>query len=142
MRIPLMVRRPDGVDAGNRYGNLVYNVDMTATMYKHAGLSDINIDGRSLCDIICGKCEQREYLTCRYGDTVWYRDSEYWIIIDVNGKPRSAFYLPTDPDCQENIINDAGDVVKKAWEMILKDAGGELPVYNMKEMTDAIGRRK
>lgn len=142
MRIPLMVRLPDGVDAGKRFGNLVYNVDMTATMYKHAGLSDINIDGRSLCDIIDGKCEQREYLTCRYGDTVWYRDSEYWVIMDVNGKPRSVFYLPTDPDCQENILNDASDAVKKAWEMILRDASGELPVYNMKEMTDAIGRRR
>jgi arylsulfatase A-like enzyme len=145
MHIPLIVRFPGGLAAGQRLDNLVYNVDFTATLYDYAGvdMSDLGIDGQSLKSLVFNnQWNEREYLTCRYGDTVWYRDRVHWAIIDVRGKPRAVFNIQDDPRCTNNILPETGEVIVKAWKLILQDAGGELPVYDMKKMTDAVGRRK
>jgi len=34
------------------------------------------------------------------------------------------------------------EVTNKAWKMILQDAGGQMPIYNMRNITDVIGRRR
>lgn len=72
---------------------------------------------------------------------VWYRDSEHWIIINVSGEPRAVFDVQKDPGCENNILPEAGEMVKKAWGRILQDAGGQLPIYDMREKTDAVGRK-
>jgi arylsulfatase A-like enzyme len=144
MNIPLIIHIPKTVDKGKRFDNLVYNVDISATFYDYAGFNknEISIDGQSLKDIIAdNQWNEREYLTCRYGDTVWYRDRKHWAIIDVSGKPRAIFDIQDDPNCKNNILSESENVVKKAWDIILQDAGGNLPIYDMKEVTDAIGRR-
>jgi arylsulfatase A-like enzyme len=144
MHIPLIVRFPEGVGSGQRFDELVYNLDATATIYDCADvdMDVLNIDGQSLKTLVCdGHWEKREYLTCRYGSTVWYRDHDHWVIIDVNSEPRAAFDMREDPDCKNSILSDADDVVKKAWEWILQDAGGQLPVYGARKKTDAVGRK-
>ena len=143
MHIPLMVHFPGGAGAGRRVDDLVYNLDGTATMYDYAGvaLDTLSLDGQSLGSFVRdGQWNEREYLTSRYGDTVWYRDREHWVIIDVKGKPRAAFELRSDPDCQRNVVSESDAVVANAWERILADAGGDLPIYDMKQKTDAVGR--
>jgi len=144
MNIPLIIHIPKIADRGKRLDNLVYNVDVSATFYDYTcfNMNELSIDGQSLKNIITnGQWKEREYLTCRYGDTVWYRDRIHWAIIDVNGKPRAIFNIQDDPKCKNNILSESENVVKKAWDMILHDADGNLPVYDMKELTDAIGRR-
>jgi arylsulfatase A-like enzyme len=145
MHIPLIMHFPEGAGAGKRFDDLVYNVDTTATMYDYAGVNtdDLSLDGQSLKALIHDEQRnKREYLTSRYGDTVWYRDAEHWVIIDVSGKPRAVFDVQKDPRCGDNILPEADAVVSKAWERILQDAKGQLPIYNMREKTDAVGRRR
>ena len=145
MHIPLIIHFPEGPGVGQRFDNLLYNVDVTATFYDYAevDMDDLNIDGQSLKSLVCeGKWNEREYLTCRYGDTVWYRDRDYWVIISVSGEPRAVFDILEDPNCENNILPEADEIVGKAWNLILKDAGGQLPVYDMRRKTDAVGRRK
>ena len=145
MHIPLIIHFPEGIGAGQRFDNLVYNVDATATSYDYSGvdISKIDLDGRSLKSLVCdGQWNEREYLTCRYGDTVWYRDRNHWVIIDVSGKPRAVFDIQRDRKCRNNILSEADEVVGKAWEMIIQDASGQLPIYDMAKMTDAVGRRR
>lgn len=145
MHIPFIVRFPGGDSAGKRFDNLIYNLDATATMYDYAGIdmSTLSLDGQSLKSLVCdNQWKDREYLTSRYGDSVWYRDLEHWVIMDANGKPRAVFDIQKDPECQNNILSEGDEAVEKAWKRILQDAGGELPVYNMREMTDAVGRKR
>jgi arylsulfatase A-like enzyme len=145
MHIPLTVHFPAGVGAGKRFDNLVYNVDATATSYDYSevDISKIDLDGKSLKPIVCdNQYNAREYLTCRYGDTVWYRDREHWVIIDVSSKPRAVFDFRNDRNCRNNILDTSSEVVDKAWNLILQDAGGQLPIYDMAKMTDAVGRRR
>jgi len=145
MHIPLIVRFPEGIGAGQRFDNLINNVDATATLYDYAGvgMDKLNLDGQSLKSLVFdGQRNEREYLTCRYGDTVWYRDREYWVIIDVKGNPRAVFDIQADPNCGNNILSESGEVVSKAWELILEDADGQLPIYDMRKVTDAVGRKR
>ena len=145
MHIPFMMHLPKGRGAGQRFDDLVYNVDATATMYDYAEVDtdELGLDGRSLRHLISdGQWNERKHLTCRYGNTVWYRDLKHWVIIDISGKPRAVFDIQDDPKCQNNILSEANEVVKKAWETILQDAGGELPIYDMAKVTDAVGRKK
>jgi len=145
MHIPLMVHFPDGEGAGQRFSQLIYNLDVTATLYESAGLdiyAKIKVDGQSLYPLLKeGKWKKRDYLTSRFGDTVWYRDEKHWVIIEVSGKPGGVFDLQKDPLCQHNIVFSSNDVVKKAWKYILYDAGGHLPVYEKVKRTDAVGQK-
>jgi len=144
MHVPLIVRFPNGEGAGQRFNQLIYDTDVTATFYECAGIdihSKVSIDGQSLYSLVkYGKWNEREYLTSRYGNTLWYRDKKWWVIIDVTGKPRAVFNIQKDPHCQSNIVSHTKDVVKKAWKYILDDAGGDLPVHEKIKQTDALGR--
>jgi len=101
----------------------------------------VQVDGQSLYSLIkYGKWNEREYLTSRFGDTLWYRDENWWVIIEVTGKPRAVFNLQKDPHCRNNVVSSTTDVVRKAWKRILDDAGGNIPVYEKIRQTDALGR--
>ena len=67
---------------------------------------------------------------------------KHWVIIDVSGKPRAIFDIQEDPNCGNNILSKANEVANKAWDLILQDAGGQLPIYDMRKKTDAVGRKK
>lgn len=140
MRIPLIVHFPD-IRGNQRFNELVYNIDATATLYEAAGISG-NIHGKSLYSIM-KKENIRNYLTCRYNETVWYRDTDYWVILSIKGKPLAVFDLKQDTNCQRNIVSEGcEDIIKKAWNYILEDAGGQLPDYSkMLEVTDALGEK-
>ena len=84
--------------------------------------------------------EAREYLTCRYGNSVWYKDSKNWFFSGVDFQNPRLFDLEADPTCQHNIAADATDRLALAREQILADAGGELQRYERQEKTDALGR--
>lgn len=144
MHVPLMIHLPENEYSGERPNHLVYNTDVTATLYECAGMdisSQVHIDGQSLFSLVkYGKWNEREYLTSRFADTLWYRDKNWWVIIDVSGRPRAVFNLEKDPRCQNNIVTRAADVVKEAWKRILDDAGEDIPVYEKIRQTDALGR--
>ncbi len=146
MHIPLIIHFPGGEGADKRFNQLVYNVDLTATFYDCGNVSDkpeIELDGQSLY-LLMGKnrYKEREYVTSRFGNTAWYRDKKYWVIMEVDSKPRAVFDLDEDPRCQHNIVSSSTNVVKKAWQCILYDADDDLPVYKKVRSSDAVGRRE
>jgi arylsulfatase A-like enzyme len=148
MHLPLIVRPPGGHSLCSRgcvESELVYNMDTTATIYDVAGIDDHQpIDGQSLMPLLSGRgrWQPREYVTSRYSDAVCYIDDEWWVRTDVQGEPGEAFYLPNDPFCQEDLMEELPpDVFDRAWQRILADAGGELPVYENPRQTDAVGLR-
>jgi len=143
MHIPLIIHFPDGEGAGKRFDQLVYNLDVVATLYECAGIDPgkVKIDGQSLYPLVKqARWKERKYLTSRYGDTLWYRDERWWVIMEVSGNPRAVFDVQKDPNCQNNIVPPPADVVEKAWKHILHDAQGNLPVYKKVRRTDAVGR--
>lgn len=146
MHVPLMIRHPQGTDAGFTVDDLTYLTDIPATIYDIASASPQDgLDGHSLMGYFHGsKPARRDYLTCRYSDYVWYRDDDYWVFCDLDGQNRHIFDLHTDPDCQHNIAGqtDAAQAAfDRAWQRILADAGGSLPDYRQQHHTEADGQK-
>jgi len=143
MRLPLIARAADGRAAGERIAGLRYNLDITAAVYDAAGAAPSQpIDGRSLLAPMAGDHGgDREYLTSRYGNTVWYRDERWWAFGDVSGAERHVFDLKADPDMRNDVGQSAADAWRLAFGRILADAGGSLPDYSKAKRTDAIGQK-
>ncbi len=145
MHLPLIVRMPGGEHGGCVVNDLVYNIDATAAIYDLAGIDDHQpIDGRSVLPLLTGEGDwrRREYVTCRYGDSVCCIDDDWWIRADVEGTLGEAFDVRSDPLCQDDIAGELPeDVFARAWERILADADGGLPVYENPRRTDAVGLR-
>ena len=144
MDIPLIVRHPSGVNAGTTCDEFVYTLDVPATVMAASQVEPAGeIQGQSLLPLVEGKdgFASREYLTCRYVNSVWYKDAKSWYFssVDFNDGIR-LFDLEADIDCQHNIADQGADRIALAQERILADAGGHLPHYKRQGRTDALGR--
>ena len=139
-----IVRLPGDEWAGSRCGSLMYNIDLSATVYDLAGITPPSeIHGQSVLPLLREKAgwHDREYVTCRYADSVCYIDDETWAIGDIDGNLLEIFDLNTDPDCMKPLgESEAEGRWKLAWDRLLSDAGGEFPDYRGLPKTDALGR--
>jgi len=146
MQLPFLVRLPGGQCAGQTNDDLVYDIDLTATVYDLAGIhSEQGLDGQSLMPLLggAGTWKRREYVTCRYGHSLCYIDERSWVLTHVDGIPQEIFDLESDPHCTRDIKDTADQSrFKVAWERLLADAGGSFPDYRGSRETDAIGVEK
>ncbi len=144
MHLPLLVRMPGQLGAGKVVDELVYNLDISATVCDLAGIgAGQGLDGQSLLPLSGGEGEwqPRQYVTSRYNNALCYIDDEVWIRTDTDRELGEAFAVKSDPLCQKDISDELDEAVfAAAWERILADAGGELPVYDMERLTDAVGQ--
>ena len=143
MDVPLLIRMPSGAGAGSRRTELVYTLDIPATVAETAGIRDrLKPDGQDLIPLLTGAngWKERSYLTCRYGNYVWYKDSRSYFYSDVEFSEPRLFDRETDRECSANIAAESPERVALAKEAILSDAGGSLMKYVSKGMTDALGR--
>jgi len=143
MDIPLLVRHPAGLGSGRVRDELVYTLDVPATVLAASGLeADYPADGMSLLPLVEGTGEfvRRHYLTCRYGNSVWYRDDRTWFFSTVEWHNPRLFDLESDPGCQVNIADSNPERIALARRRILDDAGGHLDYYERQDSTDALGR--
>lgn len=141
MHVPLIIRYPDGAGAGSRIEDLVYTLDIPATILDICKCGG-SIDGQSLDPLMRGDSSwtDRGYLTCRYGNTVWYFDNEIWFFSSTEFEEMRLFDIRSDPGCTVNIAEKAPDLIQRAKAKILDDAGGALVTYERKGLTDALGR--
>lgn len=143
MHIPLIVRHPSRQGAGKRLAGLRYNSDIAATVYQCTGAqASQEIDGNSLLPALAGDRDgDREYLTCRYGDTVWYRDEKWWVFYTIGSDEMHVFDIQCDGEFATDLGTSAKakEAIDLACSRILADAEGDLPTYQQ-EMTDAIGQ--
>jgi arylsulfatase A-like enzyme len=138
MDIPLIVRHPE-IRQAARTDLFVSTVDVPATVLAASGVSGFPADGHDLLGLLDGgEFPARDYLTCRYGNSVWYRDEKTWFFDRIEeGEPR-VFDLEADPGCTQNIAARSGERIELARKRIMEDAKGELRHHELR--TDAIGR--
>lgn len=145
MRLPLIVKMPDEHFAGTLCHELVYNLDLTATVYDLAGIeSPHRISGQSLYPLCGGRggWKKREYITCRYANSLCFLDDSTWALGDIDGHLQEVFDLKNDPECRSPLERkDAEHRWERAWRRLLDDAGGDFPDYRAVQKTDALGRR-
>jgi hypothetical protein len=91
------------------------------------------VEGQNLLALLTGgDFPKREYLTCRFSNCVWYTDDKNWYFSDIHGDNPRLFDLESDKPFEVTIAKKAPERIKKAWDRILADAGGKLPIYPLK----------
>ena len=118
---------------------LVTTVDVPATFCAAAGTApDAGLHGRNLLALLEGShFPSREFLTCRYGNTVWYRDERNWYFSDIFWRNPRLFDLEGSEPFAESVAARAGGRMPLAQRRILEDAGDSLPAYRFKK-TDMV----
>lgn len=145
MRLPLLAKLPGGVLGGTVRDELVYNIDITATLYELAGMPNggsNRLDGQSLVPLLTADgrgWEPREYVTCLYNSSLCYIDDRSWVLADIDGRRKEVFDLEHDPLCSNDLSADDEGRFELAWRRLLQDAGGAFPDYRTTKRTDAIG---
>ncbi len=141
MEIPLLLRLPDGRGAGTECDRLASTTDIPATVADTAGLTGLPLDGTSLRTAADGTYDGGDYLTCRYGNHLWYRDDRTWFFSNLDFAGVRLFDLEADPRCRNNVAKRLPERAAAARDRILADAGGRLIRHDPPAATDAIGRR-
>jgi arylsulfatase A-like enzyme len=133
MHIPLLVRHPQGHGAGKRVREFAYTLDVPATVCAAAGVEPREgVQGQNLLTAADGRFVRRDYVTCRYSNCVFYRDEKNWYFSTVEWKNARLFDLEASEPFQKSIMSKAPERAALARKRILEDAGGDLPVYEMK----------
>jgi len=122
----LMVRRPDGVGAGQRSNALVQHHDIATTIVNCSGArAPYEFEGKDLMPLVEGKADKvRDYATCGFCLSVWCRDDDYVLICRNTGDEPQLFDMRNDPEQNNNIASDKPKVVKRMFDLVIEDAGG------------------
>ncbi len=153
MDVPLIVRFPDGAGAGERKSELAYSMEIPATVMAAAGIQtrlhiqsedptegDFPVEGQDLRTLIHGRWTARPYLTCRYGNYLWYKDGTRYFFGSAKFEDEFLFDLESDPACEKNIADKDAETLELIRTRLMADAGGVMVSYEREQSTDALGR--
>ncbi|MEM9282018.1 MAG: sulfatase [Verrucomicrobiota bacterium] len=146
VRIPMLLRYPPAVEAGQTLTEVVANIDVAPTMLDFAGAEIPEyMDGRSMKDLVTGTSEEwRDYILYEY---YWernyphtptthavlgerYKYIRYHGVWDVD----ELFDSENDPHERNNLINDPeySDIVSelnhRLFELMEETNGTEMPI--------------
>lgn len=148
VRIPMLMRFPNGVKGGQTLNEVVANIDVGPTMLDFAGVPvPEHMDGRSMKGLVTGESDEwRDYLLYEY---YWernypqtptmhavlgerYKYIRYHGVWDVD----SLHDLENDPEERINLINspEHQEIVtqlnKRLFELLEETHGKEMPLLN------------
>lgn len=125
--IPLMIRHPSGLKAGEQTDGYVYNHDLFTTMLNFADIPvNWSVDGIDLMNMT----NKRDYATCAFKGTVWAKTDDYAYFSLMNGEDAKLFDLKEDPGQYNNIADKKPNVVKEMFDLTLADADGSFPDFS------------
>ena len=143
MDIPLLVRHPSGVNAGTVCDELVYTLDVPATVIAASTGAAVRRDrgaepaaprgGRARISAPASTSPAATATSCGT------RTRRAGTSPGVDFQQPRLFDLEADPECRDDIAARCPERTALARERILADAGGRLPRYEHRG-TDALGR--
>ncbi|MEM3714011.1 MAG: sulfatase [Nitrososphaeria archaeon] len=133
MDLVLFVKHPENIGVGKRVASFVYNIDIFSTILDFLGFKiNWNVDSISFRRVIEGDGESfRDFVTCRFGDYVFYKDESYTLICKIDKSEAQLYDLRNDPRHEKNLASEDMEKVDELFGKILEDAGGELPKYEL-----------
>ena len=130
MDIPLLIRHPEGVGAGEKVHEYVYNHDLFTTLISMAGVKlEHKVDGINIWEYVEKEDFElrRSYVTSAFANYLMYRDDDYWLITNREGGEAKLYMLKEDPKLEENVAGERPDLVRQLYQRIVEDAGGSIP---------------
>ncbi|MBW1803992.1 MAG: sulfatase, partial [Deltaproteobacteria bacterium] len=121
VHIPLIIRHPEGLGAGNRFDALVETTEIFPTILEFLKVRQPpKIHGKSLLPLMAGEAESiRDYAYCGHFKRNWrVSDHEWSFVLNFDkGKENELYNLKKDPGEQTNLI---GENTQKAIEFELE----------------------
>lgn len=106
VRIPMMIRFPDGSHKGKRLTKLASSIDFAPTLYEILRINpDVSLPGRSLMPLIEHNENGREHVTCSTYTGMMIRTEKYklWKTLYTDGE---MYDIENDPKEMINLYND------------------------------------
>lgn len=121
VRIPLIIRHPQGVGAGKRFGALVETPEIFATIVDFLKVGKPpRIHGESLLPMMAGQAEKiRDYAYMGYFKRTWRVSDKNWsfVLSLEKGRPNELYNLKEDPEEKKNLVEKEK---QKAMELELE----------------------
>jgi len=132
--IPLLIRHPDKIGAGQKSDLLIQHNDISALILDFAKVSPSRkIDGKNFWEnAINGGEPIRDHITLAWGPSITVINNEWWLNCKINGKGVLLYNLKKDPLLKKNIAEEHKNVVDYLFTKALDDAGGKFPDYLLK----------
>lgn len=130
--LPFFIRHPDGIGAGKGIEAFVQNHDLLPTFCRLLN-EDIPewAEGEDVWQVVEGKKDRvREYVTSIFKDYIWVRNDEYAMQMKSDISEIELYDLKSDPEYLQDIADDHLEVIGTMKDLILQDAGGEIPVID------------
>ncbi|TFF24788.1 twin-arginine translocation signal domain-containing protein [Jiella endophytica] len=131
---PLFIRHPNGTAAGEARDYFASTHDILPTILSFAGVEPRKeTDGSDLSPHLDGKAGTvREHFTSGLNDYVWVSDKRFAMISRNDGSEAKLYDIAADPEQAKDLAGDKPQEVKRLFDLVLKDAGGEpLPHYDL-----------
>ena len=124
----MMMRHPEGQGAGTMYDGLVYNHDLTATLYALCGVEPWEpIDGLDFWAQALNGKGAREYVTVGWGPLVTVITDEWWYNASIWGEGELLYRVKDDPYLEHSLASDKPKVCQELRQLAIDDAGGQIP---------------
>jgi arylsulfatase A-like enzyme len=136
-----MIRFPEGEGSGKICEKFCYHHDIAATISKVCGISDTNIDGKNLLEIVRDEeLTYYDHISIAWGGSVAVYDGHFWY----NGyvwdtKEGSLFDVKKDPKLINNIISKTPEKAKELLELAWQDAREPIDMDYLRNFKDALG---
>jgi arylsulfatase A-like enzyme len=125
----LMVRHPQGQAAGMTYNGLVYNLDLTSTIFGLTGVQPWKpLDGFNFWPkVLAGDERAREHVTVGWGPLVTVVTDEWWYNANIWGEGELLYHLPDDPNLEHSLAEEQPQACQDLLALAVQDAGGSIP---------------
>ncbi len=122
LRIPLLIKRPDGKYADGTCDALVQQQDLLPTILDTLGIGPVvPMHGKSLWPLVGGKVDKlHDYVVMGYhpSEHRCIRDQEWSFILRPEGQQDELYNLIEDPKEQNNLIAERTDIAQRMFEAL------------------------
>lgn len=139
MDIPLIIRHPKRIGAGEKCDEFVYNHDLFTTILAMLGIKipEKQGEGVNIWNYILNKKEiKRNYVTSLFRNYVWCRNRDFTYISCSDGSKPKLFNIKHDPKQMHDISQDNQLKINEMFTYILADAGKPIPNYEATTQTE------
>ena len=127
LRIPLLIRHPEGLHAGECCTPLVQTQDIPATILDMIGVEhSVPMDGESIWPLVTGERDKlRDYALIGFHESPYrcVRDLRWSFVLHPKGEKDELYDLENDPKEKNNLVDEHPDVARRMLAQIGRYGG-------------------
>jgi arylsulfatase A-like enzyme len=125
----LLIRHPNAEGAGTTVDNLLYNIDLTATLLQLSGVKvEHEVDGIDFWPAVHGNpILKRGHVTIGWGPLITVITDEWWYNASIWGEEPLLYRVKEDLTLEHNLAAEYPSVCEELRQLAIRDAGGNIP---------------